>query len=166
MGIRWKKDRRKLSNSIWGKHRNLKLTMCVSLIPTLGMFVATWVLFLHFESSLKLVPAFQQNPDLAIILEIRRSEFFSLLSASFGAIGLIAFWISVAVNNRLIGPLVPLETHLRKLISGENPGQIRLRKEDFLSEITVLLNELTEKINSGSYNKDVKNQEGRKSQED
>ena len=144
--LKRKKDRRKLSNSILGKHRHLKLTICVSLIPTLGMFVVSWVLFEYFESAMKLLPEFQQSQELAASLEIHKSEYFSLLCASYGALGLIAFWISVTINNRLIGPLVPLEAHLKKLIDGKTSNQLKLRKEDLLDGTALLINELTAKI--------------------
>jgi hypothetical protein len=56
----------------------------------------------------------------------------------------LIFLIGVLTTFRIAGPLSRLETHLRSIVQGEEPGPLRLRGGDELQGVAELLNRALE----------------------
>ena len=54
--------------------------------------------------------------------------------------------LGVLVTFRVAGPIYRVETYLKQVIDGEDPGPCRIRKADELQELAALISEATEPI--------------------
>ncbi len=67
--------------------------------------------------------------------------FFLFLLGAF-ALGLFCIILGIRLSNRLYGPLIPLQRHIRNLIEGHYGSRVVLRRNDELTELRDSLNEL------------------------
>ena len=125
-----------------GEYGDMRGTLFITLIPTLGMLLSSIALWFYFESSLKMMPEFHYNGELAAKFEIHKFEALSLLCLSFSFLGLIGFWICLRVNKKLMQSCLIIEGQIRNLTEGKATHKDLLKKAHFLFEISERLNEL------------------------
>jgi signal peptidase II len=71
---------------------------------------------------------------------------------SFAVLLPLTFMVGVLVTFRVAGPLYRFEMFLKAIIRGERPADFRLRKNDELQELCVLLNQATAALRSRPEN--------------
>lgn len=67
----------------------------------------------------------------------------TILMLAVGMLSIFAvFAYVISLGHRFFGPIVPLSSHIDKLISGDYSARVKLRKGDELHELADKLNKL------------------------
>lgn len=130
--------------------RRIKLIQPRLQLRLVGVFCGLTLLalglqFLVFMRALSGI-AEQLPADHGVLMEaVPEMVLQSSLLALLVVLPLVLF-VGVLVTFRIAGPLYRIEMHLRRLISGEDPGECRLRKGDELQNLCSLVNRATEEV--------------------
>jgi signal transduction histidine kinase len=149
-------NRRGVTNLVGGKHKGIKVTIFATMIPTIAMFLFAVALVKYVEFSLNrdLGTIINADENATYFLKEIWSTGIGLLFFAFGGVGLINLWLAMQLTKRLVGPITPISRHIEALNNGDYSSRISLRKNDYLEDIEVSLNELSAKLeNSESTSK-------------
>jgi hypothetical protein len=70
--------------------------------------------------------------------------FFTIQLVQLVAFMTLIFW-GLKFSNRIAGPVYRMHTHMRKVLKGEHPSPIALRKKDYFTDVAATYNELIAK---------------------
>jgi len=141
-------NRRKFRNVVFGAHKEIKLAVYSTMVPTLAMFILAWLLLHYFGGQVQQDFSAIVTPDQPpmIMLAELTARLSAFLLLGYGAIGAVGFFFCIKISQRLVGPITPITRHVKKLINGEYDEPLALRKDDLLTELRDNLNELTQQL--------------------
>lgn len=93
--------------------------------------------------------------QLALQAELLRTVLLSFFVTSL-AVGLFIFVFNVMLTHRVFGSVHALETYIRKILNGEKPPRLTLRKLDQTQTLADLVNQLSDRIPGATTPRDIK----------
>jgi methyl-accepting chemotaxis protein len=99
------------------------------------------------------LPVYIDSAVNAVPLEVEPNAVISYVLWSFICVTvgvcLFSFLLSILVTHRMVGPVYVFERHIQNLINGDYSSRITLRKHDEFKPLSILLNRVAEKLESG-----------------
>jgi methyl-accepting chemotaxis protein len=125
-----------------------------ALINAASVVVGMWIMsFLAYRK----LPLFIDSAVNGTPIELEPGALLSYTIWSFVFVtivmSLFSFVLSVVLTHRMVGPVFVFERHVRALLDGNYKSRINLRREDDFKELSVLLNQLAEKLETKTENK-------------
>ncbi len=77
-----------------------------------------------------------------------RLRFIMLMTTVFAALATLSF--GLGFSHRVVGPVYRVRKHIRRIVAGEEMGDIKLRQGDFFQELADAFNEYHRTRSSGT----------------
>jgi methyl-accepting chemotaxis protein len=118
-----------------------------ALINAASVVIGMWIMsFLAYRK----LPTFIDSAVNGTPIEIEPGALLSYAIWSFVFVtitmSLFSFVLSVILTHRMVGPVFVFERHVRALLDGNYKSRVTLRREDDFKELSALLNQLAEKL--------------------
>ncbi len=143
----------------WKRKYLLEPKLQIGVTFYLLLFSLATLLIIYISLNQSLSAVFENSTSLSSacheIIESNQENVQTILLTVFwtNAVVLSIFAIAggILISHRIVGPIFRFKKALRQILNGEDPGEIRLRKSDYFSDLIPLLQELqrsrkTEKI--------------------
>lgn len=122
------------------------------------LFEVATLTMIYFSVKASLVAVLQHtanlSPSCSVLIKDNEESIRQILMIIFGTnavvVTLFALVGGILISHRIVGPLFRVKKVLRQILDNEDPGQIRVRRSDYFTEIVPLLEELQKKVLSKS----------------
>lgn len=122
-----------------------------------SLFVCTWIFTLSAVFPMILMRLFEFfgvvtqahcRPDAAQVLEVVRSDTFSLLMSFLAVFVLVVILTSLFMSHRIAGPLYKLGLAMDRVIGGDFGSALEFRKHDHFQETAAHFNRMMGSVRS------------------
>ncbi len=116
----------------------MKLTLTFVGLTLLALMLQ-FMVFLRAMTSI----AVSLPSDHDVLMDAVPEVLVQSLLLTFCVVVPLIFLVGVLLTFRIAGPVYRFEAYLKQILSGENPGECKLRQGDELNELCSLINQVT-----------------------
>ena len=150
------KGRRKIKNLWLAPKSQFRTAILIFILGFSFISVLFGVMLYRLDEMITALVALAQDPAQAASATANTSV---VLWSTYGFLLLSllcsALFLALTITHRYLGPIVPIQRQVKRLLNGEYEGAVSLRKGDQFQELADDINQLTERLKALRQGKSV-----------